>query len=210
MHSKKRGRLALLAVLSLALSATVGMVGAADAAKKKKKKGSNAAAITKSNIPIADRGVGAPQAAVTPVTFAVPKSFGKKQVGNVDVTLQVTGSGPDYLDDLNARLVSPGGRRVALDIPASGLAPNQSFGPLRYTANTQNEFCFAMVPPCDDPDDNLGPPFAGAIRHNALIDFDGVKMKGTWTLKLLDFDDTLTGVLNTAKLEIRAAKPPPV
>ena len=34
----------------------------------------------------------------------------------------------------------------------------------------------------------------GTVGDNDLALFDGIKMKGTWTLKFLDFDDTLTGV----------------
>jgi subtilisin-like proprotein convertase family protein len=210
MQSKKRGRLALFGSLALALCLTAGLVGAADAAKKKKKTGTNAASIQKLNVPIADRAVGAPQVAVTPVDLVVPKTFGKKQVGNVDLTLQVTGSGPNYLNQLEARLIAPNGRRIGITIPSSGIPPNQSFGPTRYTANSQSWFCMDPTPPCEDPDDNVGPPFAGTVGDNDLTDFNGVKMKGTWTLKILDVTNTLTGVANLVKLDIRAAKPPAV
>ncbi len=214
MHSRKRGRLALLGSLALTLCVTVGLVGAADAAKKKGKKKPSKATIQKTNISIADRAAGGPQAAVTPVDLVVPGSFGKKQVGNVDLTLQVTGSADDYLFDLEARLVAPNGRTARLEVPASGAltpAQNRSFGPTRYTPNSSVEFCFDPTPPCTDPDDSLGPPFAGTVRELVLTDFNGIKMKGTWRLKLLDFEDNgFTGTLNLAKLEIKAAKPPPV
>jgi hypothetical protein len=210
MNSKKRGRLALLGSLVLSLCLTVGLVGGADAAKKKKKKGKSAVSIQKLNVPIADRAAGAPLAAVTPVTFAVPKKFGKKVVGNVNLTLQVTGSGADYLNELEARLMAPSGRAINLNVPNSVLAPNQAFGPTFYTADSPFGPCFSPTPPCEDPDDNLGPPFAGPIGTNDLALFNGLKMKGTWTLKLLDLNNTLTGVVNLAKLEVRAAKPPPV
>ena len=107
MISKKRSRLALFGSLVLSLCLTVSLVGGADAAKKKKKKGQNAVSIQKLNVPVADRAVGAPQAAVTPITFAVPNSFGEKVVGNTELTLQVTGSAADYLDDIAARLIAP-------------------------------------------------------------------------------------------------------
>ena len=210
MNSKKRSRLALFGTLVLSLCLTVGLVGGADAAKKKKKKGQNAVSIQKLNVPVADRAVGAPQAAVTPITFAVPNSFGNKVVGNTELTLQVTGSAAGYLDDIEARLIAPSGRVISFNIPDSGIAPNQSFGPTRYTPNSPFGFCLDATPPCEDPDDNLGPPFNGTVGDTDLALFDGIKMKGTWTLKILDFDDTLTGVVNLAKLDVRAAKPPPV
>jgi subtilisin-like proprotein convertase family protein len=211
MQVKRHGRLALFGMLALALSVMVGLVGSADAAKKKKKKGANGVVVQKLNVPIADRAVGAPQAAVTPIDFAVPNSFGKKIVANTTITIQITGSGPDYLDDLEARLVAPNGRRVGVNLPNSGIAPNQSFGPTTFTANTQNDYCFDPTPPCDDPDDVIGPPsYAGNVRELGMTDFDGVKMKGKWTLKILDFSNTLAGTVNLAKLQVKAAKPPEV
>src|SRR4051812_39840088 len=117
MHVKRHRRLALFGVLALALSVTVGLVGSADAAKKKKKKGANGVVVQKTNVPITDRGLGAPQAAVTPVNFVVPNSFGKKIVANTTITIQITGSGTDYLDNIEARLVAPNGRRVGIGLP---------------------------------------------------------------------------------------------
>jgi hypothetical protein len=147
--------------------------------------------------------------------LSVPKKFKGKVVADVNVTgIQTTGSGDSAAGDLWLVLRAPNGRTLIMTFGLSG----QSIGPLTLDDDSPNSLCTSPTPTpqcsLQDPD-SLGRPFAGsanlAFQGNGtgtLSYFNGLKMRGTWTLTLLDDnDDGVTSVLNAWGLKIKAAKP---
>lgn len=202
--------------LALGLCLSVGMSMGAEAAKKGKKKGGNTAApVTVTNasarlIPDALAG-----SATTPATWgklATPLNFGGKalkgaKVGDVRVTVQTTGLTATAANDLLFRLTAPNGRTVGL----GGGYTGQSIGPLTLTANSPVGICTGSAapppPPCDDPDETLNPPYFGTAGDTGLSFFEGVAMRGTWTLSVYDIDNLDTSTLN--RVEVTVAPQPP-
>jgi hypothetical protein len=204
----KRNRLALVGVLALALSVVVGVTASPAVAKGKKKATEQA-----TNVPIVDRvsDVAGTPNGVTDIVFNVGKKFKGLKAERADLTLQITGTGlVNYLDDLQARLVSQQGRVVNLTIPGAAGA-NEAFGPTKYTPNSPTQFCNSLTTACADPDATLRPPYSGTVGNIALLSFYGGNVKGKWTLRIQDSDNSpgQTGVVNLAKLEVKVAKPIP-
>jgi hypothetical protein len=201
---KERSRVALAGVLALAITLTAGLTlgGVADAAKGKKKKGGNVANVTRTNIPITQ--ATPTSVSVTPITFNVGKKFKGKVVGAAgpSVTVHLTGAA-GALDEYVLRLTAPNGRTVG--ITSVGTAASTSVGPLTITANSPFGTC--SLPPCPDPDATvLGPAFVGTVGDIDLSLFNGLKMRGTWTLKVLDFDPANPpATMTSARLTVGAA-----
>jgi hypothetical protein len=145
----------------------------------------------------------------------VPKKFKGKVVSDVNVTgIQTTGSGADAAEDNWLVLGAPNGRTLIMTFGLTG----QNVGPLTLDDDTSTSLCTSPTPTPEcslqDPE-SLGQPFAGtanlAFRGNgtgSLAYFNGLKMRGTWTLTVVDDnDDNVTSVLNAWGLKIKAAKP---
>jgi hypothetical protein len=201
---KRRSRAALAGVLALAISLTAGLTlgGVADAAKGKKKKGGNVANVTRTNIPIGQ--ATATSATTTPITLNVGKKFKGKVVGGSGPTMTVQLSGAaGALDEYILRLTAPNGRTVGLT--SVGTSDSTSVGPLTITPNSPFGIC--SVPPCADPDARVtGPGFVGTVGDIGLAWFAGIKMRGTWTLKVIDFDPgNPPATMNLARLTVGAA-----
>jgi hypothetical protein len=208
MKKSKRSGLALMGVLALALSVTVGLTAGsvADAKKKKKAKGNTAVVSKALNAPIPDR------SGVAPNLFGQLDTvlrIGKKWKGrvvaadSVKVTFQTTGSGPNAADDLDFYLIAPNGRKVAL----TGDIGDQNIGPLTLTPNSPVDLCDATAPPCPDPQANLNRPFAGTAGNNQLALFTGIGMRGNWIFRVQDTSAAggTTSILNSVRLEVTAA-----
>jgi subtilisin-like proprotein convertase family protein len=203
--NRKRSSLALAGVL--ALSVALG-AGAADAKKKGKVGGT--ANITKTvNQQVPDRPAGpnAPFGVLTSTIDVGGKKFKGTKVRDVNVTLQTTGSAANAAGDLLAELTAPNKATVTLFLQLSG----QSVGPL--TLDDESSALIAGPQPC--PVANwLCEPYAGTARPSidgfglgSLSVMDNGPAAGTWTLRVYDFDDTLTNVLNSWKLKVVAGKP---
>jgi hypothetical protein len=209
---RRRSRLALIGMLALAISVTVGlMAGSADAKKKGKKKGAKQVTVSKSTptaIPAGDATTGIAGVA------SVPLTVGKKAKGMVVNSVAVTYQLSDpagFLDDIDPKLIAPNGRRLFIDNPAqffSGGDLLTVMGPLTTTPNSATGYCFpnpAPPPPgcpSGDLDDTLGPPFAGTAGDVDLALFTGVGAKGTWQFKALNFSTETTHVLNSVRIQI--------
>lgn len=209
------GKRALIVSLVFAAALTPATAGAA-----KKKPKANMFAATKS--------VGAPvpegpapaalPAAPLKSTIVVPKKFKGKAIGDLDVTgITTTGSGAGAAGQLVANLTAPNGRTVELFRTVG----DQSIGPWTLNDETPTSICNATAgTACGNPDQSLGRPFAGTtnLLYNIggqfpssapLSIFDGIAMRGTWTLTVADLAPTggLTSTLGSWGLKIRAAKP---
>ena len=192
--SARRRRIALAGVLALALSICAAPAPAV--AAKKKGKG-NANVFTKqlqANAPIPD-GVAATVTVPLVSTITVPKKFKGKLVRDVNVTaLQTTGTAANSAAGLTATLLSPSGRRIDLFVSL----PGQSIGPLTIDDDTPAGICTSAPPAvCGDGTRTLYRPFAGTANtiwnfagqfptNGPLASFDGLKMKGTWSLVIRD------------------------
>jgi subtilisin-like proprotein convertase family protein len=153
--------------------------------------------------------------ASTPVrtSLVAGKSFKGKVVGDLDVTgITTTGDVADAADDVNFRLTAPNGRTVQL----SGGHGDQSVGPWTLDDESRASICDISNPPCPDPAQSLNRPFAGTSNVidtgvatvGPLSAFDGVPIKGTWTLTAFDDATTQSSTLNAWGLRITPAKPP--
>lgn len=151
----------------------------------------------------------------TPVTseIEVPKKFKGKVVEDLNVTgIQTTGNAAGASGDLTLKLTAPSGRTNVLFRFLTGT----SIGPLTLDDDTPISLCGDNAFCTDDPLRSLNAPYAGTANKFFLRDqgtgplstFDGVKIRGTWTLTAFDVQDAgQTSILNNWGLEIRPAKP---
>jgi subtilisin-like proprotein convertase family protein len=206
---RDRGRRASLVAACAALTLVLALGGVAEAKKAK--------TFSQQVTPNAGVPNGAPVGTpLTPLTstITVPKKYKKKVVGDVNVTgFQTTGAGgAGAATDLDVYLTAPNGRTVLLIFAG----PGQSVGPFTMDDDTTASTCFAA--PCPNPFQSLNPPWAGTANLNntfvgafptgPLSNFDGIKMKGAWTLKVYDIGaNATTSVLNQWGLRIKPAKP---
>jgi hypothetical protein len=207
--SDGKARLALLGALALIL------VAGPSAADAKKKGASKFERVQTVNLSIPDSpAAGAP----IPVTseIKVPKRFKGERVGDLNIlNIQTTGLASGAADDLFFKLVAPNGRMVEpIYNDESGIG-DVSIGPLTLDDDTRTSICDSPTPTCTDPDATLLRPFAGTANllgmgpggTGPLSAFDGVRMRGTWTLWVFDDNPGATNTLNTWGLEIKRQKP---
>ncbi len=205
-----RGRALLSGALVCALG--FGFVATADAAKKKGKKAPSSVAITKQvNAPVPQDVTGA-QSIPVRSTIEIGKQFKGRVVGDLDVTrITTTGDGANAADDLVFKLTGPNGRTVRL-IDGRG---DVSLGPWTLDDETRTSICDFPTPSCPDPDADLTNPFAGTSNllstsgaaGGPLSVFDGLPMRGKWTLTVYDDSGTTTNTLVSWGLRVTAAKP---
>ena len=202
----KKSRLALMGVLALAISVTVGLVAGSVAEAKKKKKSSNVAQVS-NNVPrtIPDRvpGAGNPYGRLD-TTFNVGKKFKGRSVGSLELTFQTTGDAANAAGDLQVDVIAPNGYRLPGNWWDNSIG-GQNIGPLTITPNSPVRTCDTATPPCSDPFQTLNRPFAGTVGDNTFQWFRGLPMRGTWTVVVTDQSATKTSVLNSVALKITAA-----
>jgi subtilisin-like proprotein convertase family protein len=147
----------------------------------------------------------------------VPKKYKKKIVGDVNVTFQTTGSADGAAGDLNFKLSAPNQRTVYLlsNVSSMGDLPGTNIGPLTLDDESPTAICRSLTLSCPDPDQTLIAPFAGTanlqglgtFNTGPLRSFDGLKMRGTWTLTVWDNEDATTSTLVNWGIRIKPAKP---
>jgi hypothetical protein len=193
-NSARRLRLLAAAVLALALCA--GLALAATDAGAKKKKGAKVFQATQAvNQAIPDRPANNLTSIAVRSTITVGKKFKGKLVGDLNVTgITTLGNVAGAANDLNFKLTAPNGRSVNL-FGGIGGANGINIGPLTLDDDTRVSLCFSANPPCSDPFATLNPPYVGTanLKFTAsggtgpLSAFDGVGMRGTWTMSVYDF-----------------------
>ena len=160
----KHSRFALVGLLTLAISVTVGLVAGSVADAKKKSTKNKTAVVSKTvNAAIPDHVAGGtPRDGELDVPLSVGKKFKGKVVGadGVSVTFQTTGDSANSAGDLNIYVVSPKGRLVQ-PFPNLGTIGGQSVGPLTLSPNSTVGICNAATPPCANPLQTLNRPFVG-------------------------------------------------
>jgi hypothetical protein len=202
-----RTKLALMGVLALALSVTVGLVSGsvADAKKKKSKRSFTVTRTAPTVIPSA----AGPGSVVVKVPIGtVGKKIAKGKVvslNGVNVTTTFTGSAgfASNIDDVN--LVGPSGRFAFVGNPIGNGSNTETIsGPLTETPNSSTLVCIPDAspppPPCADPDATLGPPYAGTINNEDLLAFSGSAAVGTWFIKVTRGMGTDPITLGTVKV----------
>jgi hypothetical protein len=204
----KRSRFALVAMLVLALSVTVGLVfGSVADAKKKKKKSANVATVS-NNTPraIPDRPPGnfnTPEGRLD-TTLTVGKKFKGKTVGALEITFQTTGDYIEAAAELQVDITAPNGYRLPGDWWDNSFG-GQNVGPLTVGPNSPFRTCNTATPPCSDPFQTLNRPFVGTVGDNTFQWFRGLPMKGNWVVTVTDDEANHTSVLNMVRLKITAA-----
>jgi hypothetical protein len=172
--------------------------GVADAKSKKIKTFNATKAV---NLPIPDRVASQKSVALNSVINVPKKKYKGKTVGfsSLSVTYQLLGSSTGAADDINVRLISPGGRTIDLLNPGG-----TSVGPLTLSPDSATGFC-PNTGPCDnaDPFDTLPPPYIGTARDTGLAFYGGVPMKGNWTLQAYDQSVGKTTTLVQWQLHIK-------
>lgn len=193
-----RSRFVLVVVLAIAMTAGAG--GAAEA-----KKGSGSLDSSKSvNAPI-------PNATNPPFTTGVLTStikagnkFKGKKIRDVNVTIQIAGTGTNSIQGLSASLRAPNGTGTTLFFP--GLGPGNLMGPLTLDDETR----IGLEPGTPDDSTGLFTPYQGTAQPQdpPLAVMDGGRVKGDWTLTILDFDTGAdTNTLVSWSLKVRAGEP---
>jgi hypothetical protein len=207
--SRRKARLALVGALALML------VVAPSAAEAKKKGANKFERVQVLNVPIPDGPAAGPPTAVTS-QIKVPKRFKGERVGDLNIlSIQTTGLAPGAADDLFFKLVAPNGRMVQPIYDDDSGIGDVSIGPLTLDDDTRTSICDSPIPNCTDPDATLLRPFAGTANllgmgpagTGPLSAFDGVKMRGTWTLWVFDNNAGGASTLNTWGLKIKRQKP---
>lgn len=221
---RRKSRLALLGVLALAISVTVGLASGsvADAKKgKKKKKGGNTVTLNVGTTGIPPAIASSPAAEGKAGFVSIPLNVGKKAKGKVvgwdtlTVTSTFTGSTGAALGSIGADVVAPNGRTEGLISPVSDAflqtdpnTGNVTSGPLTETPNSANSLCLRdpgppANPPCFFQDQVVNPPnYAGFIGNEGLEGFGGVPARGTWQLRLFNSSGTTTAILNGAVIQM--------
>jgi hypothetical protein len=180
---------ALVASLVLAL-------GGPAAAKKKHHKGGPAVVTVPLNAAIPQATGTAPNIrwGTLRSDIVIGKKFKGKKIGDVNVTVQTTGAGPDAAEDLRMRLTAPNGATTDIVQFLDG----QSIGPLTLDDDTTVDTCAGPPPPCDDPLRSLNPPYAGTSRPDGdLSILDSGPIKGTWRLSAFDTDNFYANRIST-------------
>jgi subtilisin-like proprotein convertase family protein len=208
-----RARTGAFALLALGLVIAAGTSGATAAKKGKSKSFSESVTV---NAGVPDRPAAGATTALTS-TISVPKKFKGEVVGDVNVTgIQTTGDAAGAANDLRFTLRSPSGRTVQL---FQGIG-DQSLGPWTLDDDTPVSVCDNADPlVCFQPFATLLPPFAGTSNMadvsmlgtgsagtGPLSSFNGDKMRGTWTLSVVDLFNGQSSTLNRWGLELKPAK----
>src|SRR2546423_7675999 len=145
----KRSRLALVGVLALAISVTVGLVsGSVADAKKKKSKGAKSFTISKTTpttIPARSSGAAPLTFVKVPIGTVGGKKLKHKIIGFSTVSVTTTFNGDaGFANSIQATVISPVGRTSTLTNPTSNSnnTPSETVsGPTTKTPNSPTLLC---------------------------------------------------------------------
>jgi hypothetical protein len=188
---RKGSRIALMGVLALVLSVTVGLVSGS-VADAKKKKSKRSFTVTKTAATVIPGAPGPAEVVVKVPIGTVGAKIAKGKVvslNGVNVTTTFTGS-PGFASNIDGvQLIGPSGRTAFLSNPfGNGTNTETVSGPLTETPNSATNVCIPDAspppPPCTDPDSTLGPPYAGTIGNTSLLNLSGSNATGTWFIKV--------------------------
>ena len=204
-----RGWARLLSVSLLAAAIAAAPAGAKNGGGKSG--GAKLSLTTQVNQLVPDRAPtsGAPFGLLTS-SVNVGNKFKGRRIRDVNVTLQTTGATPGSpARDLSAVLTAPNGASTELFRVLFGTGPTGttpiSIGPLTLDDEAGR---YLGLGPARDPF-ALYEPWAGSARplQGTLYPMDNGRVKGTWTLKVLDNEDGETSVLNFWRLDVQTGKP---
>jgi Proprotein convertase P-domain len=208
-----RMRLALAGVLALALSVTAGL-GVSSGAKPKTKVKKTAVSFATTKLvgaTIPDAPLASDPSVPVRSSISLGKKFRGKVVTDVNVMFQSTGTVVGAAADLTFKLSAPNGRTNIL-LQQVG---DQSIGPLTVDDDTRTSICDSATATCRDPDAELLQPFNGRANTlgngpgvRPLSNFNGVPMKGDWTITVFDGANTRTSTFNRWRLEVKGVKAP--
>src|SRR5262249_1243931 len=119
---------------------------------------------------------------------------------------------PGFSGDIPPIVIAPNGRNAVLSSPFQNnlVNPNETFsGPTTETSDSSAGVCVPSAPPgptqppCSDPDLTLGPPYAGTVGNQNLVNLLGISPLGTWFIKVFNSGDdpaTLASISVTGAL----------
>jgi hypothetical protein len=164
---------------------------------------------------------------------AIPLKVGKKGSGkivspdSVSVTYSLVGTAatsapyyvPGTLYSTALSITAPNGRTVDLNAPAAFDDPNATAtGPTTETANSPLGICSTSITGplpsstvCSpfvqqDPENTVVPPtYAGTIGNPGLAWFAGIPAKGTWLLKVRNYNTKSQSAVTSVTLDIGVA-----
>jgi Proprotein convertase P-domain len=201
MHPKRR--FALLGVLALALSVTVGLTaGAAEAQKKKKKKAGGTADITKVVNGAIPDGTATTDGVLQSTIDVGGKKFKGTRVRDANVTFTTLGATAIAAGDLVAFLTAPNGATSFLESGFGGM----NIGPVTFD-DESNRIVIGGTTPASPFE--LAQPYVGTVHPDGppLAVMDNGPASGTWTLTLLDLAADDTSTLSSWRLTVIAGKP---
>ena len=213
--NRKHSRLALVGVLALVASVTVGLVGTAAEGAKKKKSGNKARTFqngTQFLIPDDPPGTSFP--GQLDAQIKIGKSWKGKEVADADVGIRITHPQPG---DLDIFLIAPNGATVGLAFDNSGPVGTAGYGSGDASCNgaltTFNDETFNFLSNAavvDEPGEILA-PWAGTVEPQGLPAplniVDGSRVRGSWTLRIRDDTAGDVGTLNCFRVRIKPRKP---
>jgi hypothetical protein len=196
---RRKSRFALMGVLALSLSVTVGLLsGSVADAKKGKKGGGKTFTVSKTAttvVPAAPTLNGVTVAKI-PIGTVGGKATKGKVIGLNGVNVTTTFSGAagfvaGATGGVAAQIIGPSGRTAEIFNPfPNGANTETSSGPLTETPNSSAGACVPSTtpppPPCPDPDDVVPPPYIGTIGNPGLLFFSGSGPRGTWFIKVFN------------------------
>lgn len=191
-----RFRLFRASVLAVALTAAAGLSAGTAVAKKGSGKVNSTQVV---NAPVPDSS--AAGTGILTSTIEVGNKFKGTKIRDVNATVQFSGTGVDSVAGLFVLLQAPNGANATL---IGGLSPGNFVGPL--TLDDETEVILSGAP-FNSPG-LLTSPWVGTSQPSEpLAIMDNGRVKGNWTLHVLDYNSGDTNVLNSWNLTVRAGKP---
>ena len=223
----KRAHAALAAVAILAVAAVAvapdrgetATVAEKSAKKKKKKKGKKKPTRARTfrnaqQLLIPDDPPGASFPGQLDATIRVGKKLKGLEVADADVSVRITH--PDTAD-LDIFLIAPNGATVGLAFDNPGQSNNAGYGagtadcagvPTTFSDETFNFLSNASI--INEPGEVLS-PWAATVEPQGLPAplniVDGSRVRGIWTLRILDDANGEVGTLNCWKLRVKPRRP---
>ena len=213
---------AILAVAAVAVAPDPGETAtAAESAKKKKKMKKGKKKPTRARtfqnaqqLLIPDDPPGASFPGQLDATIRVGKKLKGLEVADADVSVRITH--PDT-SDLDMFLIAPNGGTVGLAFDMGGQPNNNAYGagtadcagiPTTFSDETFNFLSNASI--INEPGEILS-PWAATVEPQGfpgpLNIVDGSRVRGTWTLRILDDANGDVGTLHCWKLRIKPRRP---